>query len=64
MYSDLEVAFVITEEKATFKALCKTVELIQGNNSIISQYYYGCLFHELLDFQIADRHPLSQVRLF
>ncbi|KAL8541865.1 hypothetical protein ACS0TY_002931 [Phlomoides rotata] len=60
VYSDLEVAFVISEEKAMFKALCKTVELMQGNNPIISQYYYGCLFHELLAFQIADRHPLTQ----
>ncbi|KAK4424455.1 Methionine S-methyltransferase [Sesamum alatum] len=60
VYSDLEVAFVISEEEAMFKALCKTVELLQGNTSIISQYYYGCLFHELLAFQLADRHPPSQ----
>ncbi|KAK4406827.1 Methionine S-methyltransferase [Sesamum angolense] len=60
VYSDLEVAFVISEEAAMFKALCKTVELLQGNTSIISQYYYGCLFHELLAFQLADRHPPSQ----
>ncbi|XP_051145100.1 methionine S-methyltransferase-like [Andrographis paniculata] len=60
VYSDLEVAFVITEEEAMFKSLCKTVELLQGNTSIISQYYYGCLFHELLAFQLADRHPPLQ----
>ncbi|KAL0412810.1 UNVERIFIED_CONTAM: Methionine S-methyltransferase [Sesamum radiatum] len=60
VYSDLEVAFVISEEEAMFKALCKTVELLQGNTSIISQYYYGCLFHELLAFQLADRRPPSQ----
>ncbi|KAK6143791.1 hypothetical protein DH2020_024139 [Rehmannia glutinosa] len=60
VYSDLEVAFVISEEKAMFKALCKTVELLQGSTSIISQYYYGCLFHELLAFQLADRHPPTQ----
>ncbi|EYU33299.1 hypothetical protein MIMGU_mgv1a000547mg [Erythranthe guttata] len=60
VYSDLEVAFVISEEAAMFKSLCKTVELLQGNTSIISQYYYGCLFHELLAFQLADRHPPAQ----
>ncbi|EPS72600.1 hypothetical protein M569_02144, partial [Genlisea aurea] len=60
VYSDLEVAFVISEEETISKALCKTVELLQGNTSVISQYYYGCLFHELLAFQLADRHPPSQ----
>ncbi|KZV43711.1 methionine S-methyltransferase [Dorcoceras hygrometricum] len=63
VYSDLEVAFVISEEESTFKTLCKTVELLQGNTAIISQYYYGCLFHELLAFQLADRHPPAQTSL-
>ncbi|KAL0384670.1 UNVERIFIED_CONTAM: Methionine S-methyltransferase [Sesamum radiatum] len=57
VYTDLEVAFVISEEEEMFKALCKTVELLQGSTAIISQYYYGCLFHELLAFQLADRRP-------
>ncbi|KAL3515784.1 hypothetical protein ACH5RR_022686 [Cinchona calisaya] len=57
VYSDLEVAFVISEEETVFKALSKTVELLQGNTALISQYYYGCLFHELLAFQLTDRHP-------
>ncbi|XP_073307183.1 methionine S-methyltransferase-like [Primulina huaijiensis] len=60
VYSDLEVAFVITEEETMFKTLCKTVELLQGTTAIVSQYYYGCLFHELLSFQLADRHPPAQ----
>ncbi|XP_022861539.1 methionine S-methyltransferase-like [Olea europaea var. sylvestris] len=60
VYSDLEVAFVISEEATMFKALSKTVELLQGNTAIISQYYYGCLFHELLAFQLADRHHPAQ----
>lgn len=57
VYSDLEVAFVISEEETVLKALSKTVELLQGSTALISQYYYGCLFHELLAFQLADRHP-------
>ncbi|KAI8532014.1 hypothetical protein RHMOL_Rhmol11G0179900 [Rhododendron molle] len=56
VYSDLEVAFVISEEQTIFKALSKTVELLEGNTALISQYYYGCLFHDLLAFQLADRH--------
>ncbi|KAJ4717637.1 Methionine S-methyltransferase [Melia azedarach] len=56
VYSDLEVAFVISEEEAMFKALSKTVEVLEGTTALISQYYYGCLFHELLAFQLADRH--------
>ncbi|GER54983.1 methionine S-methyltransferase, partial [Striga asiatica] len=60
VYADLEVAFVISEDEAMFKALCKTVELLQGSTSIISQYYYGCLFNELLAFQLSDRHPPAQ----
>ncbi|CAA0814092.1 Methionine S-methyltransferase [Striga hermonthica] len=60
VYADLEVAFVISEEETMFKALCKTVELLQGSTSIISQFYYGCLFHELLAFQLSDRHPPAQ----
>ncbi|KAL5786914.1 hypothetical protein ACOSP7_003863 [Xanthoceras sorbifolium] len=60
VYSDLEVAFVISEEEAIFKALSKTVEVLEGTTALISQYYYGCLFHELLAFQLADRHTLPE----
>ncbi|XP_022136868.1 methionine S-methyltransferase isoform X1 [Momordica charantia] len=60
VYTDLEVAFVISEEEAILKALSKTVELLEGNTAPISQYYYGCLFHELLAFQLADRRPPAQ----
>lgn len=60
VYSDLEVAFVISEEETVTTALAKTVELLQGNTALISQYYYGCLFHELLSFQLADRHPTAE----
>ncbi|KAK9217139.1 hypothetical protein WN943_005764 [Citrus x changshan-huyou] len=56
VYSDLEVAFLISEEEAIFKALSKTVEVLEGTTALISQNYYGCLFHELLAFQLAERH--------
>ncbi|XP_057542204.1 methionine S-methyltransferase [Amaranthus tricolor] len=56
VYTDLEVAFVISEDETIFQALARTVELLEGNTSLISQNYYGCLFNELLSFQLADRH--------
>jgi methionine S-methyltransferase len=61
VYSDMEVAFIISEEEAIFKALSKTVEVLQGITAPMSQYYYGCLFHELLAFQLADRRPRAEV---
>lgn len=61
VYSDLEVAFVISEVDDISKALSKTVEVLEGHTALISQYYYGCLFHELLAFQLADRHAPAEV---
>lgn len=55
VYSDLEVAFVISEDEEIFQALSRTVELLEGNTALITQNYYGCLFNELLSFQLADR---------
>ncbi|QCD76391.1 methionine S-methyltransferase [Vigna unguiculata] len=60
VYPDLEVAFVISEEESLFNALSKTVELLEGNTALISQYYYGCIFHELLAFQLAGRHAPAE----
>lgn len=61
VYPDLEVSFVISEEASICNALSKTVELLEGNTALISQHYYGCIFHELTAFQLADRHPSLQV---
>lgn len=60
VYKDLEVAFVISEEQSIFKVLSQTVELLEGNTAAINQNYYGCLFHELLAFQLADRRRHSE----
>jgi methionine S-methyltransferase len=56
----MEVAFAISEA-AVCKALSQTIELLEGHTSVISQHYYGCLFHELLAFQIGDHHPQQEV---
>ncbi|CAI9303200.1 unnamed protein product [Lactuca saligna] len=60
VYADLEVAFVISEEQTIFDGLSKSVELLQGNTALISQYYYGCLFNELLSFKLPDRRPPTE----
>eukprot|EP01018_Ginkgo_biloba_P023074 Gb_32322 [translate_table: standard] len=60
VYSDLELAFVISESEDVVDALAKTMELLQSRTALFSQYYYGCLFHELLTFQLPDRHPTAQ----
>ncbi|OIV96253.1 hypothetical protein TanjilG_14930 [Lupinus angustifolius] len=60
VYPDLEVAFVVSEEETLFSALSKTVELLEGNTALISQYYYGCIFHELLAFQLAGRRAPAE----
>lgn len=52
---------MISEDETIFQALARTVELLEGNTSLISQNYYGCLFNELLSFQLADRHPAPMV---
>jgi len=61
VYSDLEVAFVISEDEEIFQALSRTVELLEGNTALITQNYYGCLFNELLSFQLADRRLPTMV---
>ncbi|RZR81385.1 hypothetical protein BHM03_00007591 [Ensete ventricosum] len=50
VYSDLEVAFVISEDEAVYTILSKTVELLEGHTALFSQYYYGCLrYNKLLN---------------
>ncbi|BBN19534.1 hypothetical protein MPTK1_8g11490 [Marchantia polymorpha subsp. ruderalis] len=56
VYSDLEVSFVISENQDLLNALAKTSELTCGQTAYTSQFYYGVLLHELLNFQLSDRH--------
>ncbi|MCO5578031.1 hypothetical protein L7F22_031869 [Adiantum nelumboides] len=56
VYSDLEVAFVISENKEVLDLMGKMGELLIGGTAISSQFYYGCLFQELLAFQLPGRH--------
>uniref|UniRef100_A0A453QGM5 Aminotransferase class I/classII large domain-containing protein n=1 Tax=Aegilops tauschii subsp. strangulata TaxID=200361 RepID=A0A453QGM5_AEGTS len=62
VYSDLEVAFTISEQAAFCEALSQTVELLEGHTSVISQQYYGCLLHQLLAFRICEPHAQQERR--
>lgn len=61
VYSDLEVAFVVSENKTFLDAFAKAGELTYGRTAVSSQFYYGCLLHELLSFQLPDRHVTAEV---
>lgn len=56
VYSDLEVAFVISENQEVLDLMGKMGELLIGGTAISNQFYYGCLFQELLAFQLPGRH--------
>lgn len=60
VYSDLEVAFVMSENETLLNMLAKTGDITYGRTGISSQFYYGCLFHELLSFQLPERHTTEQ----
>lgn len=60
VYTDLEVAFIISENQTLLNTLAKAGDVTYGRTAISSQFYYGCLFHELLSFQLPERHTLPQ----
>ena len=62
VYTDLEVAFIISENQTLLNTLAKAGDVTYGRTAISSQFYYGCLFHELLSFQLPERHTNEQVR--
>lgn len=61
VYSDLEVAFIISENQTLLNTLAKAGDVTYGRTAISSQFYYGCLLHELLSFQLPERHITEQV---
>lgn len=62
VYSDLEVAFIVSENQTLLNTLAKAGDVTYGRTAISSQFYYGCLFHELLSFQLPERHTSEQVQ--
>lgn len=60
VYSDLEVAFVVSENQDVLHLMGKMGELLNGGTAVSNQFYYGCLFQELLTFQLPGRHAMPQ----
>ncbi|KAF6150905.1 hypothetical protein GIB67_000071, partial [Kingdonia uniflora] len=61
-------ALKLTEVSASnklesFRAAQEILDLLEGNTVLYCQYYYGCLFHELLAFKLADHHPTCTERM-
>lgn len=60
VYSDLEIAFIISENQTVLNLMAKMGEILNGGTAITHQFYYGCLLHELLTFQLPGRHTMLQ----
>ncbi|GJP33662.1 hypothetical protein CLOM_g18185 [Closterium sp. NIES-68] len=60
VYSDLEVAFVLSESRPLLAWLAGMGELTYFRVARMKQLYYGCLLDELLSFQIPDRHTVAE----
>ncbi|GJP39522.1 hypothetical protein CLOM_g23885 [Closterium sp. NIES-68] len=60
VYSDLEVAFLLTESRPLLAWLAGMGELTYFRVARMKQLYYGCLLDELLSFQIPDRHTVAE----
>eukprot|EP00850_Spirogloea_muscicola_P006228 SM000029S10523 [mRNA] locus=s29:641097:647685:+ [translate_table: standard] len=60
VYSDLEVCLLISENASLLRGTANMTELTFSVTPAMSQLYYGTLLHELLSFQLRERHQLNQ----
>lgn len=60
VYTDLEVAFIISENQDVLDCMGKMGDILIGGTAIANQFYYGCIFQELVAFQLPGRHAKSQ----
>eukprot|EP00897_Mesotaenium_endlicherianum_P008279 jgi/Mesen1/747/ME000110S_11011 len=61
VYSDLEVAFVVSENEDVLRAVASAGEATHGSAAAsMQELFYGCLLRQLLSFQIPHRHTMSQ----
>ncbi len=52
LYNDLEVCFLISENKSLIQWLKSSAEFVYGSTSVLTQLYYDRIFQELINFQI------------
>eukprot|EP00271_Cylindrocystis_brebissonii_P004864 TRINITY_DN16782_c0_g1_i1.p1 TRINITY_DN16782_c0_g1~~TRINITY_DN16782_c0_g1_i1.p1 ORF type:complete len:1130 (-),score=219.78 TRINITY_DN16782_c0_g1_i1:230-3619(-) len=60
VYADLEVGFVISESQTLLSALASAGDLSFSRTGLLPQLFYSGLLHELLSFQIPDRHQMAE----
>lgn len=60
VYSDLEVAFVLSENRTFLQDFAYGGELTYSRTPSMPQLYYGSLLNDLLSFQIRDKHVLAE----
>jgi methionine S-methyltransferase len=54
IYSDLQVAFVISGNDEFLESLINAAELTYSRTPFLSQFYYNCILNDLLSFQVFD----------
>ena len=52
---------MVSESSVFTRALACACEVTYHRVPELNQIYYGCLLHELLAFQISERHQLEPV---
>ncbi len=52
IYSDLEIAFLISENETVLSALCNVAEMTFSRASLIIQEYYNTILFDLLNFHV------------
>ncbi|KAB8029093.1 aminotransferase class I/II-fold pyridoxal phosphate-dependent enzyme [Fluviispira multicolorata] len=54
LYSDLEIAFLISENDTTLTSLCNVAEITYSRASLIIQEYYNTILFDLLNFHVRN----------
>jgi methionine S-methyltransferase len=54
IYSDLQVCFVLSENKEFIEHMVNAAELTYSRTPFVSQFYYNCILNDLLSFQVFE----------
>ncbi|MEY2988559.1 MAG: hypothetical protein RJB13_2080 [Pseudomonadota bacterium] len=54
VYSDLEICFLLSENRSLLEKLRAAAELTYSRTPLLTQRYYGRIFSDLLNFQLSD----------
>jgi methionine S-methyltransferase len=54
IYSDLQVCFVVSDNKKFLEQITNAAELTYSRTPFLSQFYYNCILNDLLNFQVFE----------